>query len=259
MILNSLRHTLLLFFVAVWFSNTVYADSLSDLKEALILLNSDAEVNATLYYTTKNQRDSGDDSKIQEGAVDIQIHSNRHGLKIQYSDEVMSRIETESQMQAKDAEAETPTLMAVNSIDAVDVSRMLNATFGLTRLLDQATFVDESIEHKNNKTFRKLNFTLPLETLISDKQTRKYVNKFSNSFSVLIDDAGVPIESHLEFEGKGRAYIVIRVEASGETHSTYTVHNGRLLRTALTSINRWDSTFGSGEQVDNERVVLSQR
>jgi hypothetical protein len=255
MTMNVSRLNVLFLSTLFLFPKVAFADSLSDLRNALMQLNNNAEVHATLKYTTKNQRDSSDDTTIKEGAVDIQIHFDSQGLRMQYSDEVMSRLEAESVKQVKDPDAETPTLMAVNSIDAVDVSRMLNATFGLTRLLDQATFIDESIERKNNKALRKLNFTLPLEILISDKQTRKYVSKFSNSFSVLIDDVGIPLESHLEFKGKGRAYIVIRVEASGETHSSYTVHEGRLLRTALTSINRWDSTFGSGEQVDTENIV----
>lgn len=256
--LNVSRINFFLLSTLLLFSKLVHADSLSDLRNALVQLNNDAEVHATLQYTTKNQRNSSDETIIREGAVDMLIHFDSDGLKMQYDYDVMSRMEAENLMRANDPDAETPTLMAVNSIDATDVSRMLNATFGLSRLLDQATFVDESVERKNNKAFRKLNFTLPLEMLISDKQTRKYVNKFSNSFSVLIDDAGTPLESHLEFEGKGRAYIVIRVEASGETHSSYTVHDGRLLRTALTSINRWDSTFGSGEQVDTEKFLINE-
>ena len=240
----------------VLFHQTANADGLADLKRALNSLNNKAEIRAHLSYSTSNTRNIGDETIQKYGSVMMSINANTDGLQMFYDDKVMTLLQTERALRADNEDAETPTLRAVNNIDAGDISRILNSSFGLMQLLKKAAFVNEQTIEKEGLTLRQLNFTLPLDSLISDKQIRKYVRTFSNSYQIIIDEQGIPIESHLVYEGKGRAYIVIRVESSGESHSQYAVHDGRLVRTGLTAIDRWDSTFGEGQNSEKEVLTI---
>ena len=67
---------------------------------------------------------------------------------------------------------------------------------------------------------------------------------------MIIADDGSPLESHFDYRGKGRAYIVIRVEAFGSNSSQYKVLNGRLLRVRSENKSGYSSTFGDGETTE---------
>ena len=147
----------------------------------------------------------------------------------------------------EDESTPTPTLMAVNSIATTELRAMLSATVNIQRRLSQAIFIDEKPIEREGKQFRLLEFTLPLESIIDDKRTRGYVKKFESSYRVLIDEAGIPVETKLSFHGKGRAYVVLRVEAMGAGMSQYEVIGDRLVCVRSEYQNGWDSTFGEGE------------
>jgi hypothetical protein len=237
-------------------SQSIHADGLSDLTSALSMLHKKSDIKVTYEYRYTNSRGDGEDERQESGNVMMLAEANSNGLQLTYSTDVMQTLVVESKLRTEDEDADTPTRNALNDINAIDIHSVLNAAQGIEQLLTQATLVDETPIERAGKPLRQLNFTLPLETLIRDKQTRKYVKKFSNLYQIIIDADGIPIESSLTFEGKGRAYIVIRVEASGDVKSVYQIHNGRLVVTKSKNIDRWDTTFGAGEQISNEVVNI---
>lgn len=240
-------------------SQIVLADGLDDLKSALSRLKNNSDINAEYEYRYTNVNDDDEDERSESGDVVMLVDSNTSGLQLTYSSDIMQALKYETALQTEDEDADTPTRNALRDISAVRISGLLNAAQEIEQLLDQANFIDETPLQRGGKALRQLNFTLPLEALIRDKQTRKHVKKFSNAFQIIIDEDGVPMESSLTYEGKGRAYIVIRFEASGDSSSRYQVHDGRLVRVQNEDINRWDTTFGKGEQISNETLHVASK
>jgi hypothetical protein len=235
---------------------SVHADGVSDLRFALDKLSGNSDLKANYLFSYTNIRNEGGETRVTEGKASMLVENASSQLTITYDAETIRLLEVEANLRVEDEQAQAPTLLALSNIDADDVNRSIKATPGILRQLKQATFISEETLEKDGRTLRQLNFSLPLEALITDKQTRSYVTKFENSYQILINDDGVPVESHLTYEGKGRAFIILRVKASGESHAQYEVRDSRLVRTHSTAINRWDSIFGSGEQVDTDTVAI---
>ncbi|MBO1254404.1 hypothetical protein J3L16_01750 [Alteromonas sp. 5E99-2] len=231
-------------------SFSVSADGLDDLKSALSRLNKDVEIRADINYQLSTESVQSGESQYREGVVDFSVHSHENGLDTQVSSQVMQKLNEEAALRNENEDAQTPTLMALNNVDAVDINRYLTAAKEIERTLEQATFVNETTLERDGISLRQLNFTLPLESLIRDKQARKYASKFSSSYQVLIDENGVPVEEHLDYEGSGRAYIVIKVAASGSIDTEFQEYNGRLVRVKDEGIQRTDSTFGEYEFIE---------
>lgn len=246
---NTYAHSILLS-AAVTLSTTAFADGLSDLKQALTRLQTESNISAVMDSSIISQRGEDKDRVIKKGHVQVQLKDGGDGLQVTYSNAVLRKIETESREKIANEEAETPTLDALRNLSATDFRSMLSAASSLERRLSQAKFIEETNTVFQGKPARVLHFTLPVESVISDKKTRGYVSKFESEYRVVIADDGSPLESHFEYRGKGRAYIVIRVEAFGSNSAQYKVLNGRLLRVRSENKSGYSSTFGDGESTE---------
>ena len=112
----------------------------------------------------------------------------------------------------------------------MDLLVMFTSTANIEKRLSQASFLLEDKVELNSITRRRLKFDLPMEAIISDVNTRKYVDKFTCSYHIIIDDEGNPLQSEISFKGSGRAYLVlsVKVEQSGTSH--YKVYGDRLVQ-----------------------------
>lgn len=230
------------------------ADGLSDLKSALKLLDNTTEISATLVATTYFQQGEGEDKVIRNGEASISLNDSQQGLKITYSPETLAKLEHEASERVKNENAETPTLNAINKNSATSVKSILSAAPDILRTITRAKFISE--ENIKGKKQRKLNFELPVSAIINDKRTREYVKKFESQYSIIINENGVPLMSTLTFSGKGRAYIVLSVKASGFEQSSYQVVNQRLIRISNETGSTFNSTFGYSERKSSESLTL---
>ena len=224
-----------------------YAQSngFTDLKNALERLQGTNHLSAELESTTISERGEGDDKRTTKGHVKVWLEDDPHGLQVLYSNDVLSKMETEAQLKLNNEDAKTQTLNEVDRINATELHLMLSASSSLLRDIKHATFIDEKAEQQNGKSLRLLRFTLPMEFIIEDKEVRGYVKEFEANYLVWIDDNGIPTKSQVEFYGKGRAYIFFKITASGKELSQYQVIDNRLVvvRTEQKTNNK--STFGT--------------
>lgn len=233
------------------------ADGLSDLKAALSSLNNNSSIAATLMTTSFYQQGEGKDKITRNGIAEIFLNDDEQGLQVTYSQEILTKLEQEASEQIKDENAETPTLNAIDKNRATEIKSILSAAPDISRTIAQASFVNEVEVNIDGKILRKLNFELPVSAIINDKRTREYVSKFQSNYSVIINDEGVPLSSQLNFNGKGRAYIVLSVKAQGFEYSTYQVLNQRLVRVTNESGSIFDSTFGYSERKNKDALTFS--
>ena len=249
-------HTITLLFSLAFTPFIVTADTLSELKQTLNLLNNTSPISATLTTTNFYQQGEGKDKVIRNGNAAVNISDSSKGLQVIYSSEILSKLEAEASERVKNENAETPTLNVINSNGATKIKSILSAAPSILRTITQAKFTNEETVNINGKNLQQLNFTLPVSAIISDKRTREYVKKFDSQYSVIIDENGIPLSTTLNFSGKGRAYIVLSVKASGFEQSHYKVINQRLVRVSNESGSSFDSTFGYSQRKSNEVLTI---
>lgn len=230
-------------------STAAAADGLADLKAALSELKGEAPLTVVYSRSFKeiSDADDEDDRKETTGEVAVLVSDGDAGLQVTYSEQVLEKIEVESEQKAQDEEVNTPTLNALGGISATQLSRLLSASSSLTRMIDRASYIGEETHMHNEKPVRLLSFNLPLEVVVNDKKARDYVKKFEGVYRILIDENGIPLETRTEFKGKGRAFVVLSVTVENNEFSQYEVHKGRLVRTRNEYSNSFSSTFGDNE------------
>ena len=205
------------------------ADGLSELKNALNRLQGNDSITLELDSLTMDTEGEGDKKIITHGGVKVWLKDNTSGLQVLYSDHVLNSLEQEARLKAEDEAVETPISNAIDDIDASELHSMLSASTSLLRDINQAKFIDEQKTVHEGKDSRVLRFKLPMEFFISDEQVRSYVDEFEAQYLVWIDRDGTPIESQIEFNGRGRVFVFFKISAKGSTFSKYQVLDNRLL------------------------------
>ncbi|MBU2883763.1 hypothetical protein KO525_00850 [Psychrosphaera sp. B3R10] len=237
-----------------YFSPNVYADSFDELKTSLASLTETSQVSGRITLSVDETRGEKDDDDFEQnsGYISSYINYGKNGLAITYDADIMSQLETEFELVAEDEEAKTPTLKGLNELRTRDVTAILSQSQRLLKMLKTAEFVSEKqVEYKGQQV-RELQFKLALDSIINDQRTRDYVDKFNSDYRVIIDDNGFPMASTLTYSGKGRAYIVFSLKASGERHDEYRVIGNRLVNISSHNKSNYDSTFGIGS-VETQR------
>ena len=235
------------------------ADGLADLNTALASLNGNEPIIA--YYEVQSSRvsdaDDKDDRKETKASVTVTLTDNEKGLHITYSKEVMDKIENEAMQKTLNEEFETPTLTAVRYINATSMRNLLSASSGLQRMVAKAKFIGEESLSTYEQSTRLLTFTLHLDAIIDDKKTRDYVNKFEGKYTILINSEGVPLESNMQFKGKGSAFVILTVKADNSIYNRYEVVNKRLVRVQNNYESSFSSTFGDNTEKGSNSVTFA--
>lgn len=170
----------------------------------------------------------------------------------------MDKIDAESMQKILDEETDTPTLNAVGDITATGMRNLLSASPSLQRRIAKAEFVAEEQQEFEGQPARLLTFNLPLDAIIDDKKTREYVSKFEGKYTILIDSAGVPLESKTQFKGKGRAFVILAVTANSSDYNRYQIVDNRLVRVRNEYHREFSSTFGDNIETGSSSLILDQ-
>lgn len=238
-------------------SFTVFADGLADLQSSLIKLTGDTPISAIVESAYTEKRGKKKKQKTKKGLIQVNINEDNQGLKLIYSNETITKLELEAEQKEHDDDANTPTLNAVNGVGVAEMSTMLSAAPNLLRTLKKATFINEDVATLNELNVRQLNFTLPLEAIIDNKEVHEYVDEFKGEFSVLIDESGIPIESSITFAGSGSAYIFFTMDLTQTNTSTYQKINNRLVNIKKTFQSKRSSTWGDTES-EGYKILIPQ-
>jgi len=238
-------------------SSVSFADGITDLNRALEKLNGQTPISAR--FESSYIEDSGKKKKMKttSGQVQVFITDDVNGLQINYSHATLQNAENEANAKEKDEEVNTPTLNAINDIEATELRNMLSAAASITRTLKKATFINEQAVDSDNQQTRVLNFSLPLEAIIDNKEVRGYVDDFKGKYSVTIDEDGTPLNTTLFFEGKGRAYIIFSLALTQTNTSNYIVVGNRLIKVKEEFERKQDSTWGKRNSSGYKELTLT--
>ena len=236
----------------------VMADGLTELNNALDKLNGKSTIMGTL--ETAYQQERGRKKKIKKtnGYASVKLIDDINGLQVVYSSETLAKIAQEENEKQSNEEANTPTLNAIDDIDAGELSNMLSAAAQLRRSLNKAKFTREEVIDYQGKEMRELHFDLPLEAIITDKEVRSYVNDFKGDYSVVIDEAGVPVQSKLSFDGKGSIYIFFKLSINQSMTYFYQVVDDRLVNYRKQFERKQKSTWDQRDSSGYTEIQISE-
>ena len=232
-------------------------DGLNDLKRALKQLqNNTVPIMAELSSSFTEQHDD----EIKQGAVSVLLNDNPSGFSLTYNSNYLEKMALEKQAKAQDENTLSPTLDAASKLKAIDLHRALAASTDFLQFIAKGEYISEKLVKFNDQNIRLLSFELPMEAIISNKRTREYVDDFTANYQVWIDDAGIPLKSHLAFNGRGSAYLVLSVEAYGQNTEFYQLINQRLVIVNSESKHGSKSFFGDFERYEKKVVnVIKQK
>lgn len=239
-------------FIFFIFSSNTYANGLNDLKKALNLLQSNSPINVKMKSSFVNKNDEEKTS----GEVYVLLKENEDGFHITYSTDELNKIATEKKAKQENEQASTPTLDAAFKLNAFELQKTLSSSSNLASFIEKTAFVSEKKVTLADKEVRLLTFDLEMETLIKSKKMRKYVDDFSASYQVWIANDGTPLETKLNFNGSGSAYLIFSVEAYGENTEQYKVINDRLVLIKSEYISGSKSSFGNFERRENRELIF---
>ena len=240
------------------FSYTSYADGLLDLNKALTKLDGNSIISATLTSAFTEKRGRKKKTKVTSGLVHVQLFDDINGLQITYSNEVLTQLENEENEKERNEEANTPTLNAINDIEASELHSMLSAAPKLSRSLIKAQFLKEEAIIHQEKNARVLHFNLPLEALIRDKDIRAYVNDFEGKYKIIIDKNGVPLQAELIFEGNGSAYIFFKLSVNQSRTYLYKVIDDRLVNYRNEYTKQQKSTWAKRDSSGFKELIINE-
>jgi hypothetical protein len=203
------------------------ADGLAELKAALVRLQAQAPVKATLDVQSLERHGEGKDVDERVGQASVTVEDSARGLQVTYSRELVARMDVESRQKGRDPQAKTPTLWALGRLDSSDIDPMVSAVSTISRWVDESVFEGERIEPWQGRPARRLSFKIPV-TKLPDAQ-RKYVKDFDGTLEIWIAADGTPLASASRAIVKGRAFVVVSFEAHDESDATYGVVGDRLL------------------------------
>jgi len=222
----------------------VNADGLADLNKALSQLKGESNITASLESAYSQQRGRKKKIKNTSGLANVLLSDGENGLQVTYSNETLLLLDKEENEKQADEEVDTPTLNAINDIEASELSNMLSAAADLRRSIAKAEYLKEELIMYQGSEVRRLAFDLPLDAIISDKEVRSYVDDFNGSYHVIIDEEGVPLKTKLNFEGKGSIYLFFKLSINQSMTSFYSVVDDRLVNHRKQFDRMQNSTWG---------------
>lgn len=222
------------------------ADGLADLKGALARLQAHTPLKATLETRTWRRIGEGKEAEELSGQAAIALEDGSQGMRLQYSRELLSRMDGEQQAVAKNPNAKTPTLYAMRELGPDDLRPMVSAADTLARQMERGTFKSEKAATHNGKAARQLTFNLPV-TMLSDRD-RKYIKEFNGTLDVWIGADGTPMASSVNVHATGRAFVVVSFEYKQEEQSVYALAGDRLVVSRKESKT---SNAGAGERTED--------
>lgn len=223
------------------------------LQQVLQDVSTTHAVSGNLQVSFRDIEEFDGEPRESVGTVGFFISENPNGLTISYDKDVTSAIKLEAASKVEDEEADTPTIDAIREVSTNTINRIFSPISSINSLLTHAKLEQIDDVEQNGQVLKKMTFTMPTESFIRDKQVRKYVDKFDGKLTITATEQGVPVEMATTFEGSGRAYIFFSMKAAGSSLTRYEVVNDRLVMTFSERFNKYESTFGNGE---NNSVLL---
>ena len=240
-----------LFIAALSATGLAHANGLADLKAALVRGAVGTPVRALVETTTWRKIGEGKDADEDRGAIVLNADDGPRGLVVTHGSELLARIDADLGARAKNPNAKTPALYALDETRPRDLLAFTSAAAAMSRTLERGVFKGERADSYQGKPARALRFEMPISTLST--RDRKYAKEFTSTYEVWIGADGTPVASRMRQAVKGRAFVVVAFESMLEEDTAYALAGARLVAVRKQSRN---TASGAGER-DERKVVTA--
>lgn len=233
------------------------ANGLTEVKNVLNKLNGYSPFSANVESAYTEKRGKKKKQKTKKGLITLTINDTTRGFELLYSKETLRILDKEISEKEQNDEADTPTLNAVNHVGISEMKEMTSSAASLLRFINKATFVNEQNITRDGRQLRQLNFTLPLNAIIDNKEIYEYVDEFEGNYQLVIDDNGVPIDGTISFNGSGSAYVFFTMSMTQNNTLHYRLINDRLVNVRKTFQSKRRSTWGKTESSGYKILIIN--
>ena len=241
----------LVFLVALLAAGGARADGLDDLKAALVRGAVNTPLRALVHTATWRKVGEGKAAEEDRGAAVLSVDDGPRGLVVTHGRELLARIDADLGARARNPNAKTPALYALDETRSRDLLGFTQAAPSITRTIERAVFKGERADAYQGKPARALRFELPISVLST--RDRKYAKEFNATYEVWIGADGTPLASRLRQAVKGRAFVVVGFESVSEEETVFALAGARLVAVRKESHS---SAAGAGER-DERKVVTA--
>ena len=175
------------------------------------------------------------------------------GLGVTYSRATLAKVDAELRAKSKNPNGKTPTMKALDEINARELLSLASAGPALARGIERATFKGERVDAWQGKPTRLLTFDAPISSL-SDRE-RKYAKKFESVLQVWIGADGTPLASRARMAISGRAFVVVSFESTITEDWVFSAVGDHLLVTRKETLL---VSSGAGEREERRAVTTLQ-
>ena len=236
--------------MALWVTQ-VHADGVTDLKAALVKLQGNTPLKASIESKSWNRQGEGKKAEEMQATASVNIEDSTRGLQVMYSKDLLARLQSEERAKEKDANSKMPMTTTLKEFNANELRPMVSAANNLSHRLEPAVYKQEKQDTFNGKPARLLSFDIPVEHLSAKE--RKYLKTYEGKLDIWIDADGTPLASRVSETIKGSAFVVVSFEAKEDESVVYGVTGDRLVVLRKESKNL---SAGAGEQ-NETRVIKS--
>ncbi len=231
------------------------ADGLADLKAALKKAAAVAPLPFRAGIDTRTVRKLGEGAGATEiaGQASVVAEHGARGLSLVYGKEALARMDAELLARARDPEARTPVINALDELALRQVASLVSPAPVLQRAIERASFTGERADTLQGRPVRVLSFDTPI-TVLSERE-RKYAKKYVSLLEVWIGADGMPLSSRLRETSSGRAFIVVSFDTVQTEDKTYAMAGERLV---VTRRETGSNAAGAGEREQRKVVTTLQ-
>lgn len=185
------------------------ADPLGELKASLSALTATTPVSARFTHHFEQRTGEGKEATLVQGEVAGQVSETPAGLDLRWGPEVLRRAREEGRRRAADPEAGAPTQDGMAELDALELSRRLDAGRELKDVLGFATLSEETTAPLDGAPTRVLTLKLSPPLRARDK---KHVKELDATAKIWLGADGVPVAAERRVKTGGRAFLVVSFE-----------------------------------------------
>lgn len=252
--LNRLSPLHYIFSISLVISPSVFANTgLNKLNAFLSTLKGKDEITAEMTTFLSRYRD---EEELKEGQVTVVLQDGVQGFNLTYRAGVMNKVAEEQQAtyeQKKLAQqgveitdpVDTPTMMAMRFLQPIEMHNALYKAQGMKKFISQLTYLSEGKDENSVNQLTVLSFSVDMETIVSDKKAREYVDDFDGNYRIWITNEGEPIKAELTYQGNGTAYLIFNLDVAHKLTESYEVVGDRLIAKTHSNETKNTHTFGS--------------
>ena len=182
-----------------------YADGLSDVRAALLKLQSDQLVRARVEIKTKRSGGENNKQKQSDSVSTVMVESGPEGLKLIWSPDQVKQSRKAAWEETANPDGPRSDIATLRALEAGAALNLMDAADPLRRSLDKAVVREDKRESYKGKPARVLVFHIELGL---DEEERKALKSSEAYLKLWVDSDNVPMAMERDVQAKFSKFLI---------------------------------------------------